>query len=458
MAEVFRCPSCSGKLEFDGGDHVTVRCEYCGNTVIVPESIRSRSGNVSTLYGQQGAMQQVVGMLNEGRQEEAAQLFGQTFGVGQTQAREAVARLADGLTLSSQHLHVRVGDAGTVSVAQRRFLRRLGCVIAAIIVLSIGGAVIIPLVAGGAAIWSIFSQEPVATGVAQILSEDVPVVIAQSTAQYARQYASLVDSFGSEGIGSGQFVDPRGITIASDGQIFVADYSTGRVQRFDAQVNSLGVWQWEEDRVIQALSAGAQDDLYAIQGGQLVRFDRESGEALGALTYESDRPVAFRDVAVAPNGEVVALNHFSEFVRYDAAGNVVHVVDIEEAAEATGAGELALDGVGNVYLLATYEDALGKRQNGVFLFSNEGRYLSRFGSDGDEPGQFTSPSAIAIDGQGRIYVSDFPGIITFSNSGTYLGTTDTEGFIFGMDFDNQGQLVAVGNANKLFRYALPPAE
>jgi YD repeat-containing protein len=189
-----------------------------------------------------------------------------------------------------------------------------------------------------------------------------------------------------------------------------------------------------------------------------VRFDRQSGEALGALTYDSDRPVAFRDVAVAANGDLVALNHFSEFVRFDAAGNVLHVVDIEEAATVLGVSKLALDGVGNVYMLGTYQDALGKRQNGVFLFSSDGRYLSRFGSNGDEPGQFTSPGAIAVDGQGRIYVSDFPGIITFSNSGSYLGTTDTEGFVHGIDFDSQGRLVAVGNANKLFRYALPAAE
>ena len=453
MAEVFICPSCNGKLQFDGGDHATVRCEYCGNTVIVPESIRSRSSDVSTLYGQQSATQQVVKLLNEGRQEEAAQLFGKTFGVGRAEAREAVVRLADGLSLSSQHVNVNLDGAAAVNVAPGT-LRRLGCFLTAIILLTIAGMVIIPLVAGGAAVWSIFSQDPVATGVAQIISEGGSVAIAQSTPQYA----SLVDSFGSEGIAPGQFVDPRGITIASNGEIFVADYSNGRVQRFDVEVNSLDVWQWEADSVIPALSASGQSDLFAIQGAELVRFDRQSGEALGALTYDSDRPVAFRDVAVAANGDLVALNHFSEFVRFDAAGNVLHVVDIEEAATVLGVSKLALDGVGNVYMLGTYQDALGKRQNGVFLFSSDGRYLSRFGSNRDEPGQFTSPGAIAVDGQGRIYVSDFPGIITFSNSGSYLGTTDTEGFVHGIDFDSQGRLVAVGNANKLFRYALPAAE
>lgn len=448
MAEVFQCPSCSGRLQFDGGDHATVRCDYCGSTVIVPDSLRSHTSNVSPLYAQQSAMQEIVRLINSGSRDEAARLFASTYGVNELQAQEAVARLADGLSLSTQHVNLQLDGNGASLV------RRLGCVIVAIVLTTILAATVIPLIAGGAAIWSIFSQEPVATGVAEILSEGAPPGFA---AEGPSDYASLISSSGTEGIAPGQFVDPRALAVAADGQIFVADYSNGRVQRFDGQGNSLGVWQWDEERVIQALSAGAQGDLYAVQGGNLVRFDRENGQALGTLTYESERPVAFQDVAGAPNGDVVALNHFSEFVRFDAAGNVLHIVDVEEAADVLGVNELALDGVGNVYLLATYEDALGKRQNGVFLFSNEGRYLSRFGSNGDEPGQFTSPSTIAVDGQGRIYVSDFAGILTFSNSGSYLGVTDTEGFVFGIAFNSQGEMLAVGNANKLFRYALADA-
>lgn len=449
MAEVFQCPSCSGRLQYDGGEHPTVRCDYCGSTVIVPESLRSHKHGMSTLYGQQNAMQEVVRLINEGRRDEAAQLFGKSFGVNQAQAQEAVSRLADGLSLSTQHINVQAGSSGAA------LARRVGCIIALIVILSIAAFTVIPLLAGGAAVWSLFSQEPVATSVAQIISESDPEIIL--AAESTPEYASLIESFGSEGIAPGQFVDPRGLAVAPDGQIFVADYSTGRVQRFDGEGSSLGVWQWDEDRVIQALGVGTQDDLYAIQGGSLVRFSRESGEPLGTLTYESARPVSFRDVAVAPNGDIVGLNSFSEYVRFDAAGNVIHVVDLEETADVLAASKLALDGRGNVYLLATYEDVLSKRQNGVFLYSNEGRYLSRFGSDGDEAGQFTSPSAIAVDGQGRIYISDFPGILTFANSGNYLGVTDPEGFIFGIAFNSQGEMLAVGNANKLFRYAPPVA-
>lgn len=466
MAELFQCPTCSGRLQYDGGDHATVRCEYCGNTVIVPDSLRSRKQGVADLYGQQGAMHEVVRLINAGERSAAAQVFAQAFNVDEARAQEAVARLADGLSLSSNHVSVQMGDGGNGGGA----LRRTGCILFTAIMLVVVVTAVAPLVVGGFTIWSVFSQEPaevdgggtgviemngVATTVAEVTGEENPIELVG--AESAADYATLLDSFGSEGIAQGQFVDPRALAVAPDGQFYIADYSNGRVQRFGGDGSAQGVWQWDEDRVIQALSVGTQQDLYAIQGGALVRFSRESGEPLGELTYTSDRPVSFRDVAVAPDGDIVALNHFGEFVRFDSAGNVRHTVNIEEAAEVLSADKLALDGRGNVYLLAAYEDVLGKRQHGVFLFNNEGRYLTRFGSDGDEPGQFTSPSAIAVDGQGRIYISDFPGIMTFSNSGNYLGVTDTEGFVFGIAFNGQGEMLAVSNANKLFRYQTPAA-
>lgn len=451
MAELFRCPSCNGRLTFDGGDHATVRCDYCGSTVIVPESLRSHTRSTALLFNHHEAVQEVVRLINAGNRTEATQLFGRTFGVTPSQAQEAVQRLANGLGILPQHVTIQT------QVDNTRALRRLGCVVALIVTFIVLGAAFLPVLLGGTAMWAVFSQEPVATTVAGAMDEgipDTPVLVAETPSAFA----SLLDAVGSEGIALGQFVDPRAIAVASDGVVYVADYSNGRVQRFDAQGNALGVWQWDRDRVIQALGAGVEGDLYAVQAGDLKRFDRQSGDLLGELTYESPRRiVSFSDVAVAPNGDVVALNHFGEIVRFSPAGDVLTIVDIEETASAIQPDELAVDGLGNVYLLAVYEDALGDRHHGVFLFDSEGKYLSRFGRDGDEEGQFTSPGAIAVDGRGRIYLADFPGILTFSNSGDYLGVTDTEGFIFGIAFRPDGEMLAVGNANKLFIYALPPA-
>src|SRR6185312_7651706 len=55
------------------------------------------------------------------------------------------------------------------------------------------------------------------------------------SAQYAA--ADYQSQFGSAGSGNGQFNDTSGIAIDSSGNIYVADYSNNRVQKF----NSAGV-------------------------------------------------------------------------------------------------------------------------------------------------------------------------------------------------------------------------
>jgi hypothetical protein len=45
---------------------------------------------------------------------------------------------------------------------------------------------------------------------------------------------NLMMQFGSEGTGPGQFQDARHIAVDPDGNIYVADYDTGRLQKFDA--------------------------------------------------------------------------------------------------------------------------------------------------------------------------------------------------------------------------------
>jgi hypothetical protein len=110
---------------------------------------------------------------------------------------------------------------------------------------------------------------------------------------------------------------------------------------------------------------------------------------------------------------------------------------------------VAADGKGNLYALGTFNNA-------VFKFSPEGKYLSRFGGEGDEPGQFRAPDAIAVDGLGRVYVSDFKGIQAFDSSGRYLAIISMPDYLpaFGLAFDDQNQLY-VAARTRIFKFTFP---
>jgi sugar lactone lactonase YvrE len=81
--------------------------------------------------------------------------------------------------------------------------------------------------------------------------------------------------------------------------------------------------------------------------------------------------------------------------------------------------------------------------------------MNRFGSDGDEPGQFRGTSAIAVDGKGRIFVSDSKGVQVFSNDGRYINVIKVEYFAYHLTFDDQGKLYLSTNQNKAEKYNIP---
>jgi sugar lactone lactonase YvrE len=55
-------------------------------------------------------------------------------------------------------------------------------------------------------------------------------------------------------------------------------------------------------------------------------------------------------------------------------------------------------------------------------------------------GQFRAPSAIAVDGKGRVYVSDIKGIQVFDGNGRYLTVFNPGGMAFGMVFNDKNEL------------------
>lgn len=101
---------------------------------------------------------------------------------------------------------------------------------------------------------------------------------------------------------------------------------------------------------------------------------------------------------------------------------------------------------------------VGPTANAVFRFSPEGKFVNRFGSDGDGKGQFRAPNAIAVDGQSRVYVSDIRGIQVFDADGRYLASigVPNSGVVFGMVFDDQNALYVVANNSKVLKFEINP--
>ena len=245
--------------------------------------------------------------------------------------------------------------------------------------------------------------------------------------------------FGSEGIGPGNFKDARSIAVDAEGRISVAEYSGGRVQVFDPAGKFLTQWTTAEPKMpLRGLTADRRGTVYVVQKGELYRYEGPTGKFLGTMRPGGGR---YDDVTATPDGGLVAFSYQSrdDVVKISPSGEVRQVIRAAVSGQ-TDRSELSIrvaaDGVGNVYALGEFNDA-------VFKFSPEGRFLTRFGGDGDEPGLFRAPSAIAVDNQGRVYVADFKGVQVFDPNGRYIDVIKVKGAASGFAFNDRGELLVV---------------
>ena len=264
-------------------------------------------------------------------------------------------------------------------------------------------------------------------------------------------FAPEVGGFGKEGIGPGLFTDARSIGVDETGKIYVGEYTGGRIQVFDPDGKFLTQWSvGDRKTLIRGLAADRKGTVYVVHGGVIERYKGETGEKLGQLQYEDN---GFDDVTTSADGGLVAVVHHNrdDIIKFDANGKVVRTIPAA-ISSASGDSELsmrvAIDGAGYIY-------ALGRFNNGVFKFANDGKFMTRFGGEGDQPGQLRAPYSIAVDGYGRVYVGDMKGIQVFDANGRYLALIrPSKGFAFGMVFNDKNELFVIAR-DHVIKYAVP---
>jgi DNA-binding beta-propeller fold protein YncE len=178
---------------------------------------------------------------------------------------------------------------------------------------------------------------------------------------------------GSTGSSLGQLQAPRGIKVAPDGSIYVADSKNHRIQQFSPNGDALRAW------------------------GSFA--DQASGDAPGGTFNEP------WDVAVGPDGSVYVSDTWNHRVqKFTGSGEFISMWGYfgqGEAPEAFwGPRGLGVDADGRVYVMDTGNDR-------VVVFDAEGNFISQFGTEGFDRGQLDEPVGIAIDQQdGKVFISD----------------------------------------------------
>lgn len=254
------------------------------------------------------------------------------------------------------------------------------------------------------------------------------------------EFATVLMKFGSEGIGPGMFTDARSIAIDANGNIYVGEYSGGRIQVFDPAGKFVTQWTANPKMPLRGLAADRKGVVYVVQSGKIDKYEGASGKSLGEIKFGDGW--GFDDIAISADGGFVAAwsRGSDDIVRMDSSGSVTRHIKAA-ISSVTDRSELnirvAIDGSGNIYALGTFNNA-------VFKFSPDGKYVNKFGGEGEKPGQFRAPYSIAVDGLGRVYVSDMKGIQMFDSEGRFLRVFRVDGSgASGMVFNDKNELLLV---------------
>lgn len=454
MAHTLNCPNCGAPLDYEGHDPI-IRCPYCRGSVIVPENLRARpsfsarrdtfamssSLDLNGLVHQAQRLYQVKHLAEEGETDRAVALYREIIGADEFTARQAVAKLTAGQPIVFDEAFVlSAGGPAVTRVTEKkpspRAARFVGCLFAAAIAFALV-SVIVPLAATlGLTAW--FGI----TGFERPGGVEIPLDLGNLPVPglgLARQELA----FGGSGSGPGLFDDVRAIGVHPvNGSIYAANYADGRVQAFDPQGNFLTQWIIPKEKTapyFDDMAVGRDGTIYIPVYGKLRRFDA-NGQLLGEFDLGRDY---VQNLDVNADGTLVVIANGEDILWLSPQGEIQRRLD-DAVSSVSGDSELsasvAVDGLGKVFVMAHFNDA-------IFVFDANGRFLNRFGSDGDAPGQFRGLMAIEVDNQGRVFVSDVKGIQVFSNDGRYLDLIPVAfSTAYGLAFDDQNKLyITTGN-------------
>jgi uncharacterized protein (TIGR03663 family) len=177
---------------------------------------------------------------------------------------------------------------------------------------------------------------------------------------------------GSSGSAMGQLNAPRGVVVAADGSLYVADTLNHRIQHLRPDGTVLQVWGEFADATQEEAPGGTFNEPWGI--------------------------------ALAPDGSLYVADTWNHRIQhFSATGEFLGMFgtfgQAETATDFWGPRAVAVDGKGRVFVADT-----GNKR--IVVFDSRGQPLGEFGGVGLEPGQLDEPVGLAIDSRGRVYVAD----------------------------------------------------
>jgi hypothetical protein len=438
MPEQFQCPSCGAPLDIPEDVGTTLRCPYCAASVVVPENMRSgRKRNGATIIQIERPVDQVPPLLapddpilealRVGNKIEAIKLYRSRTGLGLKESKDTIDALAAGMTPQTGLKPAKQGNV------------RAGCILGAVIliaVLAVGGIILAVTLTTAT-----YTVSEAVTAVQDAAATEAPLP------SPTPGLAELLGTIGAEGDGAGKMKDARSIAQDPEGNIYAADYLPGRVQMFSSAGEFIAQWALADPKQpLSGIAALSGERVAVLTSRSIGIYDGRSGKLL--IEWKDGNKSGYNDAWRMANGNLAVTRTSAsdnDIIIFDDQGNILQRIEQAFTGQ-TGNSEMemkvAADLSGNLY-------ALGGFNRLVLKFDQGGKFVTRMGGEGSEPGQFTFPDDIAVDSAGRIYVSEGRDVTIFDPNGRLIGQFQAGGVASGMVINSKDELLVAARSQVL---------
>lgn len=242
---------------------------------------------------------------------------------------------------------------------------------------------------------------------------------------------------------------PRNLAIAPDRSIYVADTGNSRIVRLDANGTILTTWgsRTPDSQLLPApgtfiepwgIAVDGQGNIYVADtwNHRIQKFDANSKfiQEWGSFGQPSDRPEYMwgpRGIAISQDGRVYVTDTGNKrVVVFDSDGKFLQEFGREEDSRLDEPVGIAIGGDGLVYVADTWNMQ-------VVVFSAEGNLITKWPVQAWTGYSLDNKPYIAVDAEDRVYITDPERyrVIVYSSSGTplaVLGQYGLEADAFGL--------------------------
>ena len=180
---------------------------------------------------------------------------------------------------------------------------------------------------------------------------------------FDRKTGKFITRFGGKGDGDENLEKPEGISVAPDGRIFVADYTTGYVKIYDADYKWLKTFS----------DYGSEPGL---------NIKSEFTDIIDGLYYMPE----------AGNHRISVFDLDGNFkFTFGKQGTAEGELNNPEAAKFNSKGLLYVTDLKN---------------DRIQVFTKEGKLVKTWGKTGNGPGEFKAPAGLSFDAEDRVYITE----------------------------------------------------